>query len=114
MWQLLFESPWQTDTWKKAYPQMQKFSDDFNDTDNPDFVPNPAYSDVNKNIIVNIPGTIGDISEAADRFSNVTDNAVYKMKARDDIFEDAANGNYTLKNVPDGFEQIPLDKIGRY
>ncbi len=114
MWQLLFESPWQTDVWKEAYPQMQKFSDDFNDTDNPDFVPNPAYSNVNKNIIVNIPGTIGKISDSANRFSNVTDNAVYKMKARDDIFEDAANGNYTLKNIPDGFEQIPFDKIGRY
>ncbi len=114
MWQLLFDSPWQSDIWKKAYPQMTKFSDDFNNTDAPEFVPNPAFSDVKNNIIVNIPGTIGNISEAADRFSNVTDNSVYKMKARDDVFEDAANGNYALKNVPDGFEQIPLDKIGRY
>ena len=36
------------------------------------------------------------------------------LKTPDDIFKDAANGNYTLKNVPDGFEQIPFDKIGRY
>lgn len=58
-------------------------------------------------------GRILNDCDSANRFSNITDNAVYKMKARDDIFEDAANGNYTLKNVPDGFEQIPFDKIGR-
>ena len=114
MWQLLFESPWQTETWKEAYPQMQKFSDDFDDTDNPDFVPNPAYSNVNKNIIVNIPGTIGEISESADRFSNVTDNYLYKLKNSNDVFADAANGDYTLKNAPEGFEQISFGEIGRY
>ena len=30
------------------------------------------------------------------------------------LFNDFSNGDYTLKNAPDGFEQIPLDKIGRY
>ena len=114
MWQLLFESPWQTDTWKKAYPQMQKFSDDFNDTDNPDFVPNPAYSNVNKNIIVNIPGTIGKISDAAKNYSKIDDNYIYRMGKGEKLFNDFANGDYSLKNAPDGFEQIPLDKIGRY
>ncbi len=114
MWTNLFDSPWQTDIWKEAYPQMQKFSDDFNNTDAPEFVPNPAFSDVKNNIIVNIPGTTGDISEAAERFSNVTDNPVYKMKDSGSVFEDAANGNYTVKNAPDDFEQIPFEKIGRY
>ncbi|MCQ2463769.1 MAG: right-handed parallel beta-helix repeat-containing protein, partial [Clostridia bacterium] len=114
MWQLLYQSPWQTDIWKKAYPQMQKFSDDFGNTETPDFVPNPAYSNVNKNIIVNIPGTVGNIADSANRFSLVADNTVYKLKNRDNIFEDAANGNYTLKNTPDGFEQLPFAQIGRY
>lgn len=114
MWELLFTSPWQTDVWKEAYPQMTRFSDDFNNTDNPDFVPNPAYSNVNKNIIVNIPGSIGDISEAANRFSNVADNYIYRLKKSGELFADAANGDYTLKNAPDGFEPIPFDIIGRY
>ncbi len=114
MWQLLYESPWQTDVWKEAFPQMQRFSDDFNNTESPDFVPNPAYSNVKNNFIVNIPGSIGNISEGADRFSSVTDNFIYTLKKSGELFADAANGDYTLKNAPDGFEQIPFGEIGRY
>ena len=114
MWQLLFESPWQTETWKKAYPQMQKFSDNFDDTDNPDFVPNPAYSDVSSNIIVNLNGELGDISDAANRFSKVDGNLLFKTSESETVFENPDGGNYKLKNAPDGFEQIPFDMIGRY
>lgn len=114
MWQKLFDSPWQTDIWKNAYPQMQKFSDDFDNTDAPEFVPNPAFSNVCGNIIINVTGNIGDISESAYRFSNVSGNYIYRLSKSGDIFEDAENGNYTVKNAPDGFEQIPLSDIGRY
>ena len=114
MWQLLYGSPWQTDVWKKAYPQMQRFSDDFGNTDDPGFVPNPAYSSVTHNVIVNILGDIGDISESADRFSDITDNFIYKLKDADSIFVNAAGGDYTLLNAPEGFEPIPFSEIGRY
>ena len=114
MWTNLFNSPWQTDVWKQAYPQMQKFSDDFNNTDAPEFVPNPAFSDVKLNIIVNAAGSIGDISEAAEKYSNISDNYIYKTAKSDEVFKDAANGDYTVINAPDGFEQIPFAEIGRY
>ncbi len=114
MWTNLFNSPWQTDVWKQAFPQMQKFSDDFDNTDAPEFVPNPAFSDVSKNIIVNVNGDIGNISEAADRFSDIKDNYLYKLKDCADVFADAANGDYTVLNAPEGFEQLPFAEIGRY
>ena len=81
---------------------------------NPDFVLNPAYSDVSGNIIVNITGKIGEISDAAKKYSRIDDNFIYKMGKGKKLFNDFENGDYTLKNAPDGFEQIPLDKIGRY
>lgn len=114
MWQNLFDSPWQNEVWKKAYPQMQKFSDNFDDTDNPDFVPNPAYSDVTNNVIVNVKGDIGSISDSANRFSTVADNTTEKLIKINSIFADPDNGDYSLKNPPEGFEQIPVSEIGRY
>lgn len=120
MWNNLFTSPWQTDVWKEAYPQMQRFSDDFDDTDSPDFVPNPAYSDVSGNLIVNVPCSIGDISEAAQKYSKVDGNAIFGLQKLKKIFADPKNGDYSLKAgspvydvIPD-FEAIPMSEIGRY
>ena len=36
------------------------------------------------------------------------------LKKSGELFADAANGDYTLINAPDGFEQIPFGEIGRY
>ena len=114
MWQLLFDSPWQSEIWQKAYPAMQNFSSDFDNTDSPDFVPNPANSVVSGNIIINSKGSIGDISNDADRFSDISGNILLKTNQADDYFTDYESGDYSLKNVPDGFETIPMEKIGRY
>lgn len=114
MWKLLYDSPWKTELWQNAFPQMTRFSDNFDDPDDPDFVLNPAYSDVSGNIIVNITGKIGEISDAAKKYSRIDDNFIYKMGKGKKLFNDFENGDYTLKNAPDGFEQIPLEEIGRY
>ena len=100
--------------WQNAFPQMARFSDNFDDPDNPDFVLNPAYSDVSGNIIVNIKGDIGRISDGAKTYSKIDDNFIYRMGRGKKLFNDFENGDYTLKNAPNGFEQIPFDKIGRY
>ena len=54
MWKNLEQSPWKSDIWQNAFPQYSHFSTDFSDADSPDFAPNPAYSDVSCNIIINI------------------------------------------------------------
>ncbi|MBP9988509.1 MAG: right-handed parallel beta-helix repeat-containing protein, partial [Ruminococcus sp.] len=62
MWNRLYNSPWQTDVWKEAFPQMSKLSDDYSDRENPYFAPNPAFSDVSGNLIVTMICDIGSIS----------------------------------------------------
>lgn len=119
MWQELYSSLWQSEAWKNAFPEMTRFSDDFSDTDNPDFVPNPAYSTVTGNVSVNIYNNIGTIADSVYRFSTVKDNAVFGIEKLDDIFVSAENGDYTLKEdsilydiLPD-FEATELSEIGR-
>ena len=120
LWQNLKESPWQTEIWRKAYPPMTRFSDDFGDTENPDFVPNPAYSKVTGNLTVCFAGNLGNISEGAQKFSDCSGNACYRLKDMEKLFVDYQNGDYTLRDdapvfdaIPD-FEPLPLHEIGRY
>ena len=119
MWQELYASPWQSEIWQKAYPAMTRFSDDFDHTDSPDFVPNPAYSTVKGNVVVSISGSFGGIEELPKKYSDISGNAVFKPRQMADIFTDPANGDYSLKEgslvfkeIP-GFEPLPLDQIGR-
>ncbi len=120
MWTNLFESPWQSGAWKAAFPEMQKFSDDFDNTDAPEFVPNPAFSDVSGNIIVNTLADIGNISDSANKYSSITGNVIFKLSKADNIFTSPENGDYSIKEgsavydtIP-GFENIPVNEIGRY
>lgn len=120
MWRSLRESPWQTPVWQKAYPQMTRFSEDFSKPDDPDFVPNPACSKVTGNLTVCYAGNLGSISEAAEKYSDFSGNACYRLKDMQKLFVDYKNGDYTLRSdapvfdeIP-GFEQIPISEIGRY
>ena len=120
MWQLLRQSPWKSDIWNAAYPQMIKFSEDFSNPDSPDFVPNPSYSTVAGNLILDDEPGIGNIADSAYRFSTVDNNAIYAMNRINDFFVDADNGDFTLTegsvlySVLPGFEQIDYSVIGRY
>ena len=122
LWRWLYESPWRSELWQKTYPSLsvERFSDDFDDQEDPNFMPNPAYSNVTGNLIVNADGGIGEISEPAMKYSNISGNAVYKLNALKKLFADPENGDYTLRDdapvfdeIPD-FEPLPLKEIGRY
>lgn len=119
MWQNLYSSPWQSDVWQEAYPQYKNYIEDFERSEEAGFVPNPGNSNVRDNLIFDKAKSIGNISEAAERFSNISGNAVYSLGKADSIFTDAENGDYTiadfeaLKEILTGFEEIPLDEIGR-
>ena len=122
LWRWLYESPWQSELWQQTYPSLSvdRFSDDFDNQDDPNFMPNPAYSNVTGNLIVSIEGEIGEITEPARKFSNISGNATYKLSALKKLFVDPDNGDYTLRDdapvfdeIPD-FAQLPLNEIGRY
>ncbi len=120
IWTNLYASPWKTELWQNAYPGTARLKDDFNNTDDPDFAPNPSYSNVTGNLIVNAGGKIGSVSEKADEYSNISGNAVYRLTKLSGIFNSPENGDYTLKEnskvfekIP-GFENLPISEMGRY
>lgn len=116
MWALLRSSPWQTEPWKAAFPKLAVLSSDFDNTDNPSFAPNPAGSLISGNVCV---GAALDIWEAPNRFSTIENNPEYKLCKQYCLFKNPCGGNYRLRknakvfeDLP-GFEEIPLDQIGR-
>ena len=118
MYQNLLASPWQSKAWQKAYPYMADWSLDYSDTENPKFIPNPADSKINGNIIVHY-SDIGEIEETVYKFSDISNNEFYNISNMEKLFVDAESGNYQIKDIenlrksiPD-FENIPLDEIGR-
>ncbi len=119
-WDALHSSPYKSEIWQKAYPAMQRFDEDEKNIDSPDFVPNPAYSIIEANLVISLNGKIGDICDSAKKFSTVENNAVYRMTKLNKIFTNPENGDYSLaenspvfKAIP-GFENIPVNEIGRY
>ena len=118
MQQNLLSSPWQSDSWKKAYSYMAEWSLDYNDTENPDFIPNPADSRIKGNIIFTYKSDIGEIEDVAYKLSDISGNKLYRLSDMKKIFVDAENGCYDIKDddrvredAPD-FENIPFDEIG--
>ena len=115
----LLASPWQSEAWKTAYPYMAEWSIDYADTENPDFIPNPADSKINSNLVIHYKGDIGEFEESVCKYSDISGNEFYRFGDMDKLFVDAQAGNYEIKDieeirkaVPD-FEDIPLEKIGR-
>lgn len=118
VWQLLFDSPWQSDAWRKAYPQYQHLSSDFSDPDNKDLAINPSYSVVTHNLLISGRGTVGNIAPTVYKYSTVEDNAVFRLSAIKKLFVDPENGDYTLReDAKDliGFEiDVPaMNEFGR-
>ena len=116
IWQLLYDSPWQSEAWQKAYPQYRHYSDDFSDTENPDFVLNPAHNSLTRNIFISAQGTIGWVADEVYRYSDISDNACFKLSVLKKLFVDPANGDYTLRDdAPIGFDiDVPaMSEFGR-
>ncbi len=117
VWQWLFESPWQSEPWKRAFPASAQISSDFGDTDNKLFGANPALSTVTGNLIFDDEKSIGVIADSVYTFSTVDNNAVYGLSYIEDFFKDAQHGDYTIKSgtpgLPEDFEEPPFMQIGR-
>ena len=97
-WQELWNSPWQTDIWKAAYPKLAAYTSDFNDIDNPGFAANPAGSSVTGNVFAgNKPGYAASVQ----RFSTVAPNEQYGLW-----------GGRKYWMLP-GYEDLPLGQVGR-
>ena len=73
------------------------------------FPANPANSVVKNNVIVWQSKYIGKICTKAKKYSDISNNTLYKFK--NDLF--VSTGNYNLKKPIEGFQNIPFDKIGR-
>lgn len=118
MWEALYNSPWQSDIWQKAFPQYKTATDDIEKSDSPEFIPNPA-SVVKGNLIVNKTGEIGDVCSDAYLFSDISDNKICTLDKYEELFTDSENGDYSIKDIEDlrkslpDFEELPLDEIGR-
>ena len=118
MWEALYNSPWQSETWQNAFPEYTVMTDDVEKSDSPEYIPNPS-STIEGNIIVNKTGDIGDVWSEVYRFSDISENEMYSLNKIDEIFEDAENGNYNIKDIEklkeniSEFENIPYEKIGR-
>ncbi len=119
MWQNLYNSPWQSDVWQEAFPQYQNYIEDFEGSEEAGFVPNPGNSAVWANLIFDKNKSIGNISDAAYKFSDISGNAVYSIGKLDSFFTDAENGDYSIKDISElneiipAFKEIPLEEIGR-
>ncbi len=118
MWEALYNSPWQSEAWQKAFPEYKNCTDDISKADSPDYIPNPT-STFKNNIIINKNMGYGEIYSSVWQFSDISDNAIYNVGKCDEIFVDSDNGDYNIKDIdeirkhaPD-FKEIPLDMIGR-
>lgn len=109
LWKSLKEVNINSPEWVKAYPELSKLSDNFEDTENPLFAANPANSKVQNNVIVNPKANIGEISEATDKYSDISENTLYKFT--DNPF--SSEGVYILNEAPANFVNLPLQKMGR-
>ena len=115
----LLASPWKSDIWQNAYPYMKNWSLDYSNVKDPNFIPNPANSRINGNLIVHYVKSIGSISRTVKKQSDLSGNAVYRLNKTKKIFVDPDRGDYRLKEnslvfskLPD-FDPIPIHMIGR-
>ena len=110
MWATLDEVDMYSDTWQKADPAISEFSNDFSDTKNPAFAPNPANSTVKNNIIVNGKKDLSDISKRAKKYSTIESNSLYTFK--NSPFGD--NGDYSGAVADNSnFTALPTNEMGR-
>ena len=118
MWDALYDSLWEGDIWREAFPQYKTMTDDIDKANSPDYIANPACT-IKGNLIINRHRDIGDIFSSSKKFSDISDNKIYFLSKADEIFVDYNAGNYNIKDIdelrksiPD-FENLPLDQIGR-
>lgn len=119
LWTRAQSTPVTSDHWKINFPILSQCIWDTEGLDyyNPHVPTAPAFRVVANNVVVDSKDLV--MKYFAVHYTSVYDNAIYK--SIDDVgFVDAANGDYRLKDdspiwtLIDDFEEIPLEKIGRY
>lgn len=108
LWATLREVDIRSDAWVSTFPALSELTDDFTKTSEASFAANPAGSSVRNNLSVNQRKKEGDVSKRAQKYSDISLNA---YRYRDELFD--AAGSYRLKAPPEGFEQLPLEQMGR-
>lgn len=109
LWATLEEVDVNSAEWKKAYPGLAKLSDDFDNTDDSAFAANPADSIVENNVVVNGKKSLGSVTNRVTKYSTVENNVLYQFK--DSPF--GSEGDYGKDISVDGFEPLPVNKMGR-
>ncbi|MCR4578574.1 MAG: right-handed parallel beta-helix repeat-containing protein [Clostridiales bacterium] len=101
IWTRLKDIPVNEEPWSSLYPGMARLHGDLLRVDDPDFAPNPTGCRVVGNIIIGSALNQILTFESNRRYSDISGNFLYGSEEE-------------LKQLPKGFEKIPIDKIGRY
>ncbi|MCR4621011.1 MAG: right-handed parallel beta-helix repeat-containing protein [Clostridiales bacterium] len=101
IWERLKAMPLNEEPWISRFPGLSRLHGDLMRVDDPDFAPNPVGCLVTNNIVIGSRENQLLIYEGSRRYSTVENNYLY-----------ASEGE--LKALPEGFEPIPVEKIGRY
>ncbi|MBO7358989.1 MAG: right-handed parallel beta-helix repeat-containing protein [Clostridia bacterium] len=101
IWTRLKSIPVNEEPWSSLYPGMARLHGDLMRVDDPDFAPNPSGCRVNGNIIIGSDLNQILTFESNRRFSDISGNFLYDSEE-------------ALGQLPESFERIPVEKIGRY
>ncbi len=118
MWRLYQGTPYMTTVWLENAPWLSQALQDDSDTKAAHFLYAPALSTFAQNVIVS--NQAPDIHDATRQYSIFYDNYIGAMNSLNDVFVDAANGDYRIKedssiwDTISGFKQTPYQLVGRY
>ena len=116
MWNRLRQAPYQSEIWAKKYPSLARLSHDFNDPRHPDFGPNPSYGHVHDNLVIDMNRSVGRFFKSVPTYSCIENNFAYAseeeagMTPGEYILHD---GSAAKRDMP-AFENLPIEKMGRY
>jgi len=110
LWKSLRAVPYKKGIWAEKYPTLAGLTEDAAMATSPDFPVNPANVIVEGNIIISTKEAPMRFSRPLYRYAQLGENPVYTS------CEEAGFDLETLKfeKIPEGFEEIPIGKIGRF
>ena len=116
MWVRLRKSPYQSEIWAKKYPSLARLSHDFSNPDHPDFGPNPSYGYVHDNLVIDMNRSVGRFFKGVPTYSRIENNFAYASEEEAGMNRDefiVYDGSAVKRDMP-SFENLPIEKMGRY
>lgn len=112
-WPIFRRSPIKSDIWRKRFPKLAEVTEDYEHTEDPNFVANPSRAVIRNNICVCSNDYGFFVAPTVKKLGTVENNHVFASES-----ECLEEGSYALKPevqamVPE-FKAIPTEKIGRY